>query len=136
MPSLAPDGTAPDGIGEAVRSVAQHASTLARLEARLAKEEFRGKLSRFGLAVGLALAALILALFGLGFTLASASAGLDEVLPTWLSLLIVALAVVALAGALAAAAVVAARRARPPLPERAIGEAKETKRVLGEVTAP
>jgi hypothetical protein len=124
-----------NGLGEAARSVSEHASALARLEVRLAKEELRDKLYRLGGAAAFGVLGLVLALFALGFGLAAASAGLDEVLPAWLSLLVVAVALVGLAGLLIWFALRAARQARPPVPERAIDEAKKTKRALQQPRA-
>jgi uncharacterized membrane protein YqjE len=121
------------GIGDAVRAVSDRAATLAKLEVRLARLELAGKLKRLSRAGVYGAAASVLALFGLGFGLAAAAAGLDAVLPRWLALLVVAVALVALAAVLTAAAVAAARRSGPPVPDQAIGEAKETRRVLQEV---
>lgn len=126
MPSHASD----DGLGAAVRSVSEHAVALARLEVRLAKEELRAKASRLGGAAGLAAAAALLALFAVGFVLAAAAAGLDEVLPLWASLLVVGGAIAAVAGVLVALALGLARKARPPVPEQAIDEVKQTTRAL------
>jgi uncharacterized membrane protein YqjE len=130
-----PNRAAENGLGDTVRAVSEHATALARLEVRLAKEELREKLSRLGIAAGVTAAALVLVLFGIGFLLAAASAGLDETLPQWLSLLIVGGALVILAALLGAIALRSARRGQPPVPKRAIDEAKETKRALQEQRA-
>ena len=131
MPSPASE----NGLGDAVRSVSEHAVALGRLEVRLAKEEVREKLASLGLAAVLALVGVVLALFGIGFALAAAAAGLDEILPMWLSLLIVGVALFVVAGLLSVLARRAARRGQPPVPKQAIDEAKATKEALQEQRA-
>jgi thiol:disulfide interchange protein len=131
MPSPASD----NGLGDAVRSVSEHAAALGRLEVRLAKEEVREKLASLGQAAVLALVGVVLALFGIGFALAAAAAGLDEILPMWLSLLIVGVALFVVAGLLSVLARRSARRGQPPVPKQAIDEAKATKQALQEQRA-
>ena len=68
----------------------------------------------------------VLALFSLGFLFATAAAALAIVVDTWLALLIVALALLAIGGLLGVLGLRRIRRATPPLPEDAIREAKLT----------
>jgi hypothetical protein len=70
--------------------------------------------------------AALLGLYALGFLLATVAAGLAEAVPTWLALLIVGVALLAVAGIVAALAVSRIRKGSPPLPEQAIREAKLT----------
>jgi hypothetical protein len=114
------------GVGAAAREVAEHASTLARLELELATLEMRRKAGALGGGVVLAAAGALVALYGLGFLLATAAAALATFLPTWLALLIVSLVLLAVAGALAAVGVSRIRRGSPPVPEQAIEEARRT----------
>ena len=78
------------GLGQAAKQVAEHASALVRLEAKLALLEIRQKLVAFVLGIGFGVAALALLLFALGFALAGGASGISTALPGWASLLIVA----------------------------------------------
>jgi hypothetical protein len=125
MPTPAAEATRP-GVGAAARDVAEHASALARLELELAGHELKQKAGAFGAGAALAIGAAVLALFALGFLLATVAAALAIVLDTWLALLIVALALLAIGGLLGALGLRRIRRATPPVPEEAIREAKLT----------
>jgi putative superfamily III holin-X len=114
------------GVQAAVHEVTEHARTLARLEAELAGVELRRKVAELGVGAVLLAAGGVLGLFGLGFLLATVAAALALVLPTWLSLLIVGVAVLLLAGAAFAIGRARLRRGVPPVPEQAIAEAKLT----------
>ena len=118
------------GLGAAAKQVAEHASSLVRLEAKLALLEVKQKVVAFVLGIGLGVSALVLLLFALGFALAGGAAGIATALPTWASLLIVAGGLVLAAGLLGGAAVAALKRAAPPVPEQAIEEAKRTTEAL------
>src|SRR3954470_14034607 len=84
-----PGASAHVGLGDAAKEVAERASSLARLEARLAALELKQKLATFSVGIGLAVGGAVLALFGLGFMFASAAAGIATALPMWAALLIV-----------------------------------------------
>jgi hypothetical protein len=114
------------GVGTAAKEVAEHASALARLELELAGLEMKRKAGALGAGVGLAIAAAFVALYGVGFLLATAAAAFATFLPTWLSLLIVSLVLLAASGVLAAVARSRIRRGTPPMPEQAIEEARRT----------
>jgi hypothetical protein len=117
------------GLGDAAKQVAERASSLARLEARLAAIELKQKLATFSVGIGLAVGGVVLALFGLGFLFASAAAGIATALPMWASLLIVGGVLVVVATVLAMLGV-KRLRAGTPVPEQAIEEAKLTTEVL------
>ena len=117
-------------LGQAVREVSRHAVALAKLEAKLAKREVSDKARQFLPAAVLGLAAIALALFGLGYGLAAAVEGLDAVVPRWAALLIVAGALLAAAVLLAMIARTTIKHASPPVPEQAIEEAKQTAQAL------
>jgi hypothetical protein len=68
----------------------------------------------------------VLVVYGVGFALATAAAGLSEVLPWWLSLLIVTAVIFLVAAVLGFLAVRSARKAVPPKPAMAIEEAERT----------
>jgi hypothetical protein len=117
-------------LGAAARQVAEHASALVRLEAKLALLEVRQKIVSFVLGIGLGIAALVLLLFALGFALAGGAAGIATALPTWAALLVLAGGLVLVAGLLGVGAVAALKRASPPVPEQAIEEARRTAEAL------
>jgi protein-S-isoprenylcysteine O-methyltransferase Ste14 len=117
------------GLGDAAKQVAERASSLARLEARLAALELKQKLATFSVGIGLAVGGAVLALFGLGFLFASAAAGIATALPMWASLLIVGGVLVIVAGVLAMLGI-RRLRASAPVPEQAIEEAKLTTEAL------
>ncbi len=118
------------GLGASARHVAEHASAIVRLELELASLELKRKLAALGLGIGLAVGAALFGLFALGFLLATAAAALALALPTWLALLIVAVALLVIAGVLAAVGLGRIKRGTPPVPEQAIREAKLTTEAL------
>jgi Putative Actinobacterial Holin-X, holin superfamily III len=101
------------GLSDAAKAVAEHATSLARLELELAGTEVKQKLKRTALGVGLVVGA--------------ATVG-------WIALLL-ALAIVfggafGLAGILGLAGLAALKRGTPPVPEQAIEEARRTAEAL------
>jgi hypothetical protein len=130
MPTRAADGTTNGGLGGATKQVAEHASAIARLELELASFELKKKLTALGLGIGLALGAAVFALYGLGFLFATISAAFETFLDPWLSLLITAGILFAVAGLLGLLALGRISRGTPPVPEQAIEEAKLTSEAL------
>jgi cytochrome c oxidase assembly factor CtaG len=114
------------GVQAAVHEVAEHARTLVRLEGELATLEVRKKVAALGAGAALLAAGGVLALFALGFLLATVAAALATVLATWLALLVVGGGLALVAGVLLAIGVSRLRRGVPPVPEQAIAEAKLT----------
>ena len=121
-----PTQEAEHGVGPAAKQVAEHASSLARLELELALLEVKLKVAALGIGIGMLLAAAIFGLFGLGFGLAAGAAALALVLPTWAALLIVFGVLVLLAAVLLLVGLKAIKKGAPPVPEQAIREAKLT----------
>ena len=113
-------------LGEAAKQVAEHASALTRLEVELASLELKTKAQSLGVGLGLGLGAGVFAVFGLAFVLATATAALALVVSVWLALLIMTGALFIVAGVAGALAVGRLRRGTPPVPEKAIQEAKLT----------
>ena len=113
-------------LTRAAEQVAEHAKRVVRLEIELATLELKQKLATLGVGMGMVVTAGVLALFGLGFALATIAAGLATFLPTWAALLIVAAFLFLSAGLLALLGRSALKKATPPLPERAISEARLT----------
>jgi hypothetical protein len=118
------------GVGGAAKSVAEHASAIARLEVELAALELKKKVTVLGIGIGMGVGAAIFALFGLGFVFLTLAAALDTFLSTWLSLLIVTLFLFVLAGVLGLLARGRIQKGTPPVPEQAIREAKLTQEAL------
>ena len=118
------------GLGTAAKEVAEHASTIARLELELASLELKKKVAALGVGIGLLGGAIAIGLYGIGFLFATITAGLATFLPVWLSLLIVTLVLLATAGLLAYLGVRSVNRGTPPLPQQAIDEAKLTTQAL------
>jgi apolipoprotein N-acyltransferase len=118
------------GLGASAKEVAEHASTLARLEMELAGLELKRKVQALGIGIGFGAAAALLAVYGLGFAFATIAAGLATFLSTWLALLIVMLGLFVLTGICALVARAKIRKGSPPVPEQAIREAKLTTTAL------
>ena len=118
------------GFVTRTRSVKQRAQSLVSLNLELAKLEAKKKAMALGVAAGLALLAAVLVVYAIGFAFASAAAGINEALPLWLSLLIVAGLLLLLAAIAGFLAVRSAQKATPPKPEQAIEEAERTVEAL------
>ena len=121
-----PTQEAEHGVGPAAKQVAEHASSLARLELELALLEVKLKVAALGIGIGMSIAAAILGLFALGFGLAAGAAALALVLPMWAALLIVFGVLALLAVVLLLVGLSVIKRGAPPVPEQAIREAKLT----------
>ena len=120
----------PTPVSEAARNVADHASSVAKLELELAAIELKKKVTSFAVGIGLGVGAALLAFFMLAFGLATIAVVLATFLAWWLALLIVTLALLLLAGLLGMLAVGAIKKGSPPVPEQAIREAKLTTAAL------
>jgi len=118
------------GVGPAAKQVAEHASSLARLELELAILELKKKVSQLGIGIGLGAGALLFVVFALAFVFATIAAGLATAVATWLALLITTGILFGLTALLAFLARTMIRRATPPLPEQAIEEARLTTEAL------
>src|SRR5437899_2086939 len=130
MPTPASEQQTNGGVGGAAKSVAEHASAIARLEVELAVLELKDKVATLGIGIGTGVGGALLAFIGLGFVFATIAAGLSTFLPVWLALLIVTIGLFVLAGVLFLVARSLIRKATPPLPEQAIREAKLTTEAL------
>jgi uncharacterized membrane protein YqjE len=117
-------------LGAAAKEVAEHASSLARLELELAALELKSKVGALGKGVGLGAGAVFFLLYAIGFLFATIAAALATFLPTWLALLIVTLVLLVGAGVFGLLALKSLRRGTPPVPKQAIEEAKMTTAAL------
>ncbi|MDQ7908142.1 phage holin family protein [Phytohabitans sp. ZYX-F-186] len=118
------------GTGDLVRQAAEQISRLVRDELALARVEMVQKGKRAGTGAGLLGGGGVIALFGLAALLTAAGLALAEALPGWLSALIVAAALFAVAGVLALAGRRQVARGVPPVPREAAGSLRAD---LGEV---
>jgi Putative Actinobacterial Holin-X, holin superfamily III len=125
-PTRGSETTSNGGLGGAAKQVAEHASSIARLEIELAILELKKKLASFGIGIALGLGAAIVGVFMLGFLFATIAAALATFLAWWLALLIVTAALGMLAGLLGFLALGMLKKGSPPVPEQAIREAKLT----------
>jgi Putative Actinobacterial Holin-X, holin superfamily III len=117
-------------LGATTKQVAEHASSLARLEVELATLELKRKVTELGIGIGLGVGAALFAVFMLGFAFATLAAGLATTMPTWLALLITTFILLGLAALLGLLARSRIEKATPPVPEQAIEEAKRTTEAL------
>jgi uncharacterized membrane protein YqjE len=118
------------GVGPAAKQVAEHASSLARLELELAVLELKRKVAALGIGIGLGAGALLFVVFALGFAFATIAAALATGVSTWLALLITTGILFGVAASLGAAALTLIRKGTPPVPRQAIEEAKRTTEAL------
>jgi hypothetical protein len=118
------------GVGETAKVVAEHASSLARLEVALALAEIKRKVAALGLGIALAIGGAVFATFGLAFAFATIAAAIAIALPWWAALLIVTGGLFGLAGVLVVIGLGAIKKGSPPVPEQAIEEAKLTTEAL------
>ena len=118
------------GVGPAAKQVAEHASSLARLELELASLELKRKITSLGIGIGLGIGALVFALFMLGFGFATIAAAIATAVSTWLALLITTGILFVLAGILGVLALGRIKKGTPPVPEQAIEEARRTSEAL------
>jgi hypothetical protein len=118
------------GVGAAVKEVAERTSSIVRLELELAALELKRKVVSLGLGIGLAVAAAGLLVFMSAFVYAAIAAALALVMPTWAALLVVAGILLLLAAILGFLALNRIKKGTPPVPEQAIQEAKLTTEAL------
>jgi uncharacterized membrane protein YqjE len=119
-----------NGLGAVARQVAEHASSLFRLELELAQLELKKKVTSLGLGIGLAAGAAVFAFYGLGFLFATIAAALATAMSTWLAILIVTLGLFVIAAILGFIGLNRIKKGTPPVPEQAIREAKLTTNAL------
>jgi hypothetical protein len=118
------------GVGGAAKQVAEHASSIARLEIELATLELKKKIAALGLGIALAVGAALFGLFMIGFLFATIAAALATFLATWLALLMVTAALLVLSGTFGMLAFGRIKKGTPPVPQQAIREAKLTQAAL------
>jgi uncharacterized membrane protein YqjE len=106
--------------GELISRLTQQSSELIRSELQLAKTEMTEKAKHAGVGVGMFGGAGIVALYGLGTLIAAIVLALALLLPAWLSALIVAVVLFAIAGVVALMGKKQVAQATPAKPERTV----------------
>jgi hypothetical protein len=114
------------GFRAAIAAISLRVKNLVRLQAELARAEMQRKGRAFAAAIAMFVAAAVLGFFALALLVALLVAALAIVLPLWLAILIVLVIVAAGAAGLAMIGARAIKRAGPPVPARAIAQAKRT----------
>jgi uncharacterized membrane protein YqjE len=106
--------------GELIGRLSEQVSTLVRDEVRLAQAEVTQKAKRLGVGAGLFGGAGLVAVLGLNALITAAILALANVLPGWLSAIIIAVVLFAVAGVLALLGKRDVQQATPPLPTETI----------------
>ena len=109
-----------DHIGSLVAQLSSDVSRLVRDELQLAKAELKDKGKEAGIGIGLFGGAGTIALYGLGALVAAAICGLATAVPAWLSALIIAVVLFAIAGVAAVLGKRHVGHATPPMPKEAV----------------
>jgi uncharacterized membrane protein YqjE len=118
------------GVGAAVKQVAEHTSSIVRLELELAALELKRKVTSLGIGIGFALGAALMLVFMVGFLYATIAAALALAMPWWAALLVVTGILLLQVAVLALLALNRIKKGTPPVPEQAIREAKLTTEAL------
>lgn len=112
-------------IGQLVGRLSDETARLVRVETSLAAAEITQKAKAAGIGAGLFGGAGVLAIFGFGVLVAAAVIGLSVAVAPWAAALIIAGALLAMAGLVALVGKKAFGRVGPPLPTEAVQSAKE-----------
>jgi MFS family permease len=112
-------------LADLARELSNQTTELVHHEVELAKAELRVKGKRAGVGAGMFGGAGALGLYALGALTAAIIAGIAEVVPVWVSALIVAALYGAVAGILALRGKKKVQQATPPLPEQTVQSVKE-----------
>jgi MFS family permease len=119
-------GTASEAsLAELVKQLSEQSSRLARQEVELAKAELTYKGKRAGVGAGMFGGAGVFGFYGLGALIAAAILVLATAITAWLSALIIAVVLGAIAGILALQGKSKIQEATPPVPEEATESVKE-----------
>ena len=113
-------------INASLTDVRTRGQRLIQLNLELLRAELKAKGQKYGAAIAMFVVAGLLALYALGFALATIVVAIHLALPLWLSMLIVTVALFLVIAILLLAGRGSLRKAKSPAPERAIAEAKAT----------
>lgn len=120
----------PRGIRASAKRAIAHFRAISQLEKELATLELKQKAQSLGAGAGLGIAAGVMALYAVGFALATIAAALALVVDWWLALLIVFVVLALLTLLLGLLASRMVKKGTPLAPEQAIEEAQLTKQAL------
>jgi uncharacterized membrane protein YqjE len=120
-------------IGALVHQLSEEVPELVRSEIRLAQAEVAQKGRSVGLGLGIVGAAGLLGFLGIATLVATAVLGLAQALPGWAAALIVAVALLLLAGLLALVGKGRVSAGQPLKPEQAIAGLQEDVAILKQV---
>jgi hypothetical protein len=112
-------------IGQLTSQLTEQLSRLVRDEMALAQLEAKQRAKRFGLGIGMFGVGGVFLFFGACAGLTAAILGLAIVVPAWLAALIVAGALIVLAGMVALTGKKSIDRGSPPVPTQAIQSVRE-----------
>jgi nitrate/nitrite transporter NarK len=112
-------------LAELIKQLSEQSSRLARQEVELAKAELAYKGKRAGIGAGMFGGAGVFGFYGLGAMVAAAILVLATAITAWLSALIIAVVLAAIAGVLALQGKSQVQQATPPVPEEATESVKE-----------
>jgi nitrate/nitrite transporter NarK len=112
-------------LAELIKQLSEQSSRLARQEVELAKAELAYKGKRAGIGAGMFGGAGVFGFYGLGALTAAAILLLATAVTAWLSALIIAVVLAAIAGVLALQGKTKVQQATPPVPEEATESVKE-----------
>jgi Putative Actinobacterial Holin-X, holin superfamily III len=118
--------------GELVKQLSEQVSTLVRDELKLAQLEMTRKGKQAGAGAGMLVGGGVIALYAVGCLIACVILAISAALAAWLSALIVAVALLAVAGAAALMGKGRLQRATPPVPNEAVGSVKTDVEVIKE----
>lgn len=118
--------------GELVKQLSEQVSTLVREELKLAQLEMTRKGKQAGIGAGMLGGGGVIALYAIGCLIACVILAISVALAAWLSALIVAVALLAVAGAVALVGKGRLQRAAPPVPNAAVDSVRTDVEVIKE----
>jgi uncharacterized membrane protein YqjE len=122
------NGTGPrsdESIAELMKRLSEQTTELVRKEIELGRAELQEKGKKAGIGAGMFGGAGLFGFYAFGALTATFVLALDTAVDSWLAALIVTAVYGAVAGVLALTGKNKVQQAGPPVPERAIGEAKQ-----------
>ncbi|MEZ0166539.1 phage holin family protein [Kineococcus sp. LSe6-4] len=121
-----------ESVGQLVGQLTEQMSRLVRDEVQLAKVDLTAKGKKAGVGIGMFSGAGLLAFFGVGALVTTAILGLAYLVPAWLSALIVAVVLFAVAAVLALMGKKEVQEATPPVPQAAVDGLKQDVQTVKE----
>jgi hypothetical protein len=118
--------SAQEGLAASVADIRERGRRLAQLHLELLRSELKEKGRKVGTAAGLFLGAGLLALYAIGFALATIAVALALVMPWWLAMLIVTLALFLIVAIMILVGRGIVRKLQNGPPDKALAEAKAT----------